>query len=121
MNARIKEALENHKLWLDGKGLYRAAFQGEDLREVDFQGVTIHGIDFRGADLWGAKGIYQFGPMPTSGRICYAVWHVDHWKVQAGCFWGTLDKLEEKVKASHNCPVYLAQIALLRGWKYEDK
>ena len=72
-----------------------------------------------GADFTGAGGLYIFGPMPTSKRICYAVWNTDKWMVKAGCFWGDLDQLEASVKEKHNCPIYLANIQLLRNWKYD--
>lgn len=49
--------------------------------------------------------------------MIYAVMHDDGWKVQAGCFWGTLDELESQVKAKHNCPVYLGVIAILRNYR----
>ena len=70
-----------------------------------------------GADLRGAKGIYQFGPVTSSGRICFAVWQSDHWMIQAGCFWGEIEELEEKVRESHNCPVYLGNIEFLKSYQ----
>jgi len=33
---------------------------------------------------------------------------------QAGCFWGTLDELENKVKETHNSKVYLGNINIMR-------
>ena len=91
--SKIKEVLELHKKWLN----------------QECGGVR--------AELSGAKGIKLFGPMPTSGRIVYFVWHKDKWMCQAGCFWGDLDKLEAKVKAKHNCPTYIALITMMRGVK----
>ncbi|NJO28550.1 MAG: hypothetical protein HC874_14170 [Richelia sp. SL_2_1] len=82
----------------------------------DMKALVLKAIS-EGANLEGAKGVYQFGPMPTSGRLCVAVWHNDHWMVKAGCFWGTIDELEERVKEDHNCPVYLANIELLKNYK----
>jgi hypothetical protein len=111
----LKEKIQLHSLWLRGEaGGQRGCLIGADL-----SGADLRKDDVSGADLSWAKGIYQFGPMPTSTRICYAVWHGDHWMVQAGCFWGTLDELEAKVRELHNCPVYLANIEILRNWKYE--
>jgi len=52
--------------------------------------------------------------MPTSGRIIYAVKHKTTTMIQAGCFWGTTDELEIKVKNTHNCPTYIAFIDLLK-------
>jgi hypothetical protein len=92
---QLQEKLALHKKWLNDEGEGQRA-------------------DLRGADLQGADHIKSFGPMPTSGRMVYAVKHDIEWMVQAGCFWGTLDELEAKVKASHNCPTYLAFIAMMR-------
>ena len=100
-----------------GAYLRGADLSSADLSSADLSGADLSSADLRSAYLSGAKGIYQFGPMPTSGRICVAVWHTDHWMIKAGCFWATLDELEEKVKDSHNCPVYLANIQLLRNYK----
>jgi hypothetical protein len=58
-----------------------------------------------------------FGPMPTSGRIIYAVKANETWNVKAGCFWGDLEELEKRVKENHNCPVYLQIIKLLKSIK----
>lgn len=69
-----------------------------------------------GANLSGAKNIMAIGPMPTSGRIIYAVRNEDSIMVQAGCFWGTVDELEREVKANHNCPVYLSAIEMIKVW-----
>ena len=70
--------------------------------------------DLSGADLSGAKDAFQFGPMPTSGRICVAIRHPEGWKVKAGCFFDYLPVLEKRVKESHNCPVYLGMIEVLK-------
>jgi hypothetical protein len=142
---QLQHTLEKNKLWLRDKGgqradlrganlyganlyradLYRADLSEADLSEADLRGANLYGAnlcgsDLRGAnlcgsDLRGAKGIMQFGPMPTSGRIIYAVRHDSGWMVQAGCFWGNLDELETAVKAKHNCPMYLEIIQLLRN------
>jgi hypothetical protein len=60
----LKSILEQHKLWLDGKGDKRADLQGADLqgadlrwanlRWADLQGADLQGADLRGADLQGA-------------------------------------------------------------------
>ena len=107
---------------LQGADLLGADLQGADLLGANLQGANLQGANLRGADLRGAylrgaKQILSFGPMPTSGRMVYAVKHDDGWKVQAGCFWGTVDELELKVKAKHNCPVYLGVIAILRNYR----
>jgi hypothetical protein len=106
---------------LVGANLRRADLYGVDLRRANLRranlvGANLRRADLRRADLRGAKGIMSFGPMPTSGRMIYAVWHYTHWMVNAGCFWGTLDELEAKVKANHNCSVYLGVIELLKNY-----
>ena len=101
---------------VSGANLRGADLEGADLQGADLEGANLRGADLEGARLEGAKNIYTFGPMPTSGRICIAVWHESGWMVQAGCFWGSLDELEKKVQATHNCPVYLGSIEILRNW-----
>ena len=126
----IKHTLELHSKWLRGEdGGARANLRGVYLRGADLLGANLvganliganllgadlRGVYLRGANLNRAKNIMQFGPMPTSGRTIYAVRHDSGWMVQAGCFWGTLDEVEAKVKASHNCPAYLGFIEILR-------
>jgi hypothetical protein len=109
---------------LDGANLCRASLYQANLLSANLRGANLcraslyqanlRSADLDGANLHGAKNIMQFGPMPTSGRTIYAVRHDSGWMVQAGCFWGTLDELEAKVKASHNCPAYLGFIEILR-------
>lgn len=96
----IKKILELHKLWLNN--------------EEGGVKANIRHANLEGANLWDAPNIMLFGPMPTSGRIIYAVRHDSGWKVQASCFWGDLNELERRVKANHNCPMYLGIIELLR-------
>jgi len=100
---------------LRGADLTRADLYGADLTRADLYGADLTRANLHGASLSGAKGIMQFGPMPTSGRIIYAVLHDSGWMVQAGCFWGNLDELETAVKAKHNCPMYLGFIQNLRN------
>ena len=103
---------------LSGAYLSRAYLYEADLRGANLTGANLHGADLHGADLSGALGIMQFGPMPTSGRIIFFVQHESAIMAQAGCFWGTIDELEQAVKAKHNCPMYLGIIALVRQqWK----
>ena len=103
----IKKVLEYHAEWL--------------LNSTKGCRANLTRANLTGAYLSGAKNIYTFGPMQTSKRICHAVWHGEEkgWLVQAGCFWGSLDELEKVVMERHSCPVYLANIALLRAYKPE--
>ena len=102
----IQSILDAHKKWLfDEHGGVRADLSGANLIR---------------ANLTGAKGYFGFGPMPTSGRIVHCVWGNEGWTVKAGCFWGSLDELEARVKEQHNCPVYLGMVAFLRTYQPEQ-
>ena len=102
---------------LQGAYLQEADLQEADLRWADLRGADLRGADLRGANLQGAEGIFQFGPVDTSGRICYAVKHENGWMINAGCFWGSVDELEKMVNESHKSPVYLAICQMLKNWK----
>jgi hypothetical protein len=112
---QLQHTLEQHKLWLRGEGGQRADLYRANLREADLSEADLSEADLSEADLSEANGIMAFGPMPTSGRMIYAVRHDSGWMVKAGCFWGTLDKLEAEVKSKHNCPMYFGIIQLLRN------
>jgi len=94
---------------LSGANLY-----GANLFEANLFEANLSGANLSGANLSGAKDAFQFGPMPTSGRICVAIRHPEGWKVKAGCFFDYLPVLEKRVKESHNCPVYLGMIEVLK-------
>ena len=98
---------------LSGANLSEANLRWADLFGADLFGADLSWADLFGADLRRAKNIYAFGPMPTSGRIIYAIRHDAGFIIQAGCFWGNLTALKKAVTDSHNCPVYLGVIELL--------
>ena len=99
---------------LSGANLSRANLSGADLSRANLSGADLSGANLYGANLSGAKDAFQFGPMPTSGRICVSVRHPEGWKVKAGCFFDYLPVLEKRVKESHNCPAYLGMIEVLK-------
>jgi hypothetical protein len=107
----IKSILDAHQKWISNE---------DGGARADLTGANLTGADLYGANLTGAKGYFGFGPMPTSGRIVHCVWGDDGWAVQAGCFWGSLDELEARVKAKHNCPIYLGMVAFLRTYQPEQ-
>ena len=114
-----------HGASLRGADLREADLREADLREASLRGADLRGANLReadlreanlhGASLQAAAGIKVFGPMPTSGRIIYAIDHDKTYMISAGCFWGDLDQLEKAVKDNHNCPFYLGVIELLRN------
>lgn len=109
---------------LRGVDLYLANLSGADLRGADLSGANLNGANLYRADLSeanlsranlnGAVNCYIFNAYDTSKRIVYCVRHKENWMVQAGCFWGNLDELENKVLDTHRSKVYLANIALLK-------
>ena len=137
----LKDILRLHNLWLkdnlEGKradlrdaDLSGANLSGADLRDADLNGADLRDANLSGADLNGAnlrfanlrdadlkdaKSYYSFTAYGTSKRIVHCIKNQDTWMVQAGCFWGTLDELEAKVKSTHNSKVYLSNIGLLRS------
>jgi hypothetical protein len=61
-----------------------------------------------------AENYYSFIAYNTSKRIVHCVRHDDTFMCKAGCFWGSLDELEAKVKETHNSKVYLMNIEIMR-------
>jgi len=116
----IKKTLELHAAWrLGDEGGERADLSGANLSganlyRANLSGANLSGADLSGANLSSAKDAFQFGPMPTSGRICVAIRHPEGWKVKAGCFFDYLPLIEKRVKESHNCPAYLGMIEVLK-------
>jgi len=100
---------------LGGAYLGGAYLREADLRGADLGEANLRGADLRGADLGEAKQYYSFTAYDTSKRIVHCVKHNNTWMIQAGCFWGTLEELETKVKETHNSKVYIANIELLKS------
>jgi uncharacterized protein YjbI with pentapeptide repeats len=53
--SKLKEILEQHKLWLDGKGGSRANLYGADLSFANLKDANLYGADLTGANLYRAK------------------------------------------------------------------
>ena len=105
---------------LEGVNLYGANLEGVNLYGVNLEGAILRGAILRGANLRGANleeadGYYSFVAYDTSKRIVHCFKNKNNWMIKAGCFWGTIEELEEKVKATHNSKVYLANIEILKG------
>ena len=111
----LNKILELHRKWLNAEeeGL-RADLSYANLNGSDLSYADLRNADLRGADLEYTKNIYKFNAYDTSKRMVYCVKHKDTFMCRAGCFYGTLDELEEKVKKNHNSKVYLGNIAIMR-------
>ena len=60
---------------LKGADLQGAYLGGANLGGANLEGAHLKGAHLEGAHLKGAENLFQFGPSPTSGRICIAIWH----------------------------------------------
>ena len=140
MKKELEQILNLHKMWVEGNeggvraNLYRADLRGADLSYDDLSCANLSSADLRGADLSSADlssadlssanlrgadlscavNCYIFNAYDTSKRIVYCVRHKENWMVKAGCFWGNLDELENKVLNTHRSKVCLANIAILK-------
>ena len=86
--------------------LSRANLSGADLRGAnlsgaDLSGADLHGADLHGADLRWADGIASIGPVGRKRRLVYAVAHDDGPKVQAGCWFGSVDDTISRIEADY--------------------
>ena len=79
----------------DGTEAVRANLHGANLRVADLSGA-----DLSGADLSGAGGIASIGPVGRQRRMVYAVAH-DGPKVQAGCWWGSVEDTIARIEADY--------------------
>ena len=82
---------------LSGTYLGGADLGGADLGGADLGGADLGGAYLGGTNLGGTKGIASFGPVGNEHRIIYGVSHTDGTRFQAGCFWGTADKLRAAI------------------------
>ena len=87
--------------------LIEAVKRDADLRGADLGGADLRGADLRGTDLgeWGklqtASDVLCVGPVGSRNGYT-TIFHTDKGIfVQCGCFRGTLDELEAKVKETH--------------------
>ena len=117
----IQKILDDHKLWVAGKGGKRADLSGFDLSEVNFHGANLSGANLnitdlkktnlRGANLSGAclykvnlydaEGILQWQSPQGKKRICYSVKHDDCVMHKLGCFWGTTEEAVTAIRKKY--------------------
>ena len=100
---------------LRGANLSGANLSSADLSSADLSSADLSSAALRDADIRFAKNYYSFVAYDTSKRTVHCIKHGTTWMVKAGCFWGTLDELETKVKETHNSKAYLANIEILRN------
>ena len=67
----LNKILEDHALWLEGKGGKRADLRRADLCEADLRGVNLRGANLYGADLSGAN---LYGADLSGANIDYSCW-----------------------------------------------
>lgn len=90
-----------------GSDLTEVSFEKATLTEAKFQGTILREADMKGANLRSAKGIFVYGPSPTSGRMLYMVeWPEGKWMAATGCFWGSTTELRAAVQRKHQSPWY---------------
>jgi len=89
-----------YKTNLSVANLSEAYLHNADLSRANLSEVNLYKADLSEANLCEARGIIQFGPVPTSRCIGYCVDHGDKIMVKLGCWWGeledTLDRISEK-------------------------
>lgn len=73
---KLKEILDAHKLWLEGKGgkranLTRADLRGTDLRNADLYNANLSGADLCNADLRGAN--LRYADL-RGANLDYSIW-----------------------------------------------
>ena len=99
----IREVVEkavNERANLRGANLKGANLEEANLYRANLYGANLYGADLYGADLEEAKNILVF-KSNSSGRLFYIV-NGDEIKVKAGCFWGTIQELKDKIAEQHS-------------------
>ena len=74
--SKLKEILEQHRLWLNGKGGKRANLRGANLEYADLRGANLEYADLRGANLARANltGAYLYGANLTDAILPNISW-----------------------------------------------
>ena len=132
--------LTAHTKWLNKQGggeradLGGADLQGASLKDADLSGANLGGANLGGTDLeWANLGGANLGGALLSSTDIYAIqnigtrhdttfYHVSTDLILCGCFSGTLEEFEAKVKATHSAgslalAQYIAAIVFFRTIK----
>jgi len=91
---------------LRGANLTGADLRGADLYRANLTGANLSGAHLSGAHLhWagltGATGIASTGPVGRAGRMIYAVAHADGPRIQAGCWWGSVEDTIARIEVDY--------------------
>ena len=92
--------------YLRGADLSGAYLSGADLRGADLSGAYLSGAYLSGADLSGAKlignrPILQIGPIGSRSDYLHSFITDAGVKIQAGCFFGSLDEFKAACDETH--------------------
>ena len=98
----------------------RADLSRADLSRADLSGANLYGANLSGANLYGANlsGYICVGPIGSRQAWLWARWEEEKYIVHTGCFVGSLNEFEKRVKETHKDGIhreeYLLFIPLLR-------
>jgi hypothetical protein len=105
------------KSWLTGGVLFSIETDSWKLavEAAVKSGATLYGADLSGADLYGYICV---GPIGSRRAWLWARWEEEKYIVHTGCFVGSLNEFEKRVKETHKDGIhreeYLLFIPLLR-------
>ena len=123
----LAEVLRLHKLWLeDQEGGVRANLAGANLAGANLDRATLAEANLAGANLAGTNlaGTRDFLPFicigPIGSRRGYTTANLVKDEIRCGCFAGTLEAFEAKVRRTHaNNPFhpaeYLALVTMVKA------
>ena len=80
--------------------LTETTLDGAYLSHANIRGANLSKVCLTRVNLTGVKGILVFKAV-ISGRLYYFI-DGEEIKVQAGCFWGTIPELKERIKNEHS-------------------
>ena len=98
----LAAVIEDHRLWLAGKGGKRANLYGADLRGAILDGADLSGADLSGAILDETTGIVwaRSGPCGIGPREILGWWTpAEGLVIAAGCFRGSPAEMRTRVAA----------------------
>ena len=109
---QISKILDDHSKWLDDSDTgKRADLRGANLRDANLRGADLRDADLGGAVLSGAKTDQRFIMIGCIGsRKAVTTYCFDSDHIWCGCWSGSLDDFETRVKNVHaDNPQYLTE------------